>query len=274
MSDGRGVPVGSSAESLTGGSGRSAVAMSPERKSKEKKPSNRQEVLQSYRSSKNRLQNTGMAGFSRKSKKNQLKTLKKRRLQVAESAPEAHFLGEIVGGVGFEKGVTCKWMIEAGEGWEPLDGDFVGQTQCDYPFDEGDMCVWAHPIDVHYAMQSATSWPRIIVQIWKLDSHGQQELAGYGFGHLPTVPGCHEMEVSTWRPLGHTHEEINSFFLGGSDSLKKDSFDAIFTKAWVQRCHLQTVSSGTVMISIATVLKHFDKEDMQMTPTVDAMDRI
>ena len=257
-------------------SNRPAVAMSPERKTN-KKPSNRQEQLQSMtRSSRNsKLRGSGMAGFNSSSKKkNQLKTLRKRRLEVAKYAPEAHFVGELVGGVGFEPGVSCKWMIEAGEGWEPLDGNFVGQTQCDYPFDEGEMCVWAHPIDVHYAMESATAWPRIVCQVWKLDSNGQQELAGYGFGHLPTVPGCHDVEIATWRPLGHTHEEISSFFLGGSDRLKRDSFDAIFSKAWVQRCHLQTVSSGTIMLSIATVLKHFNQEDMQTTPKVAASDRI
>jgi len=266
MSDRSGAPVGSSAD---GGTANTANTSN-------KPPNNRQEELQGMTraSRQNNLRNTGMAGFSKTSKKNQLKTLRKRRLQIAEFAPEAHFVGEIVGGVGFENGVSCKWMIEAGEGWEALDGDYVGQTQCDYPFDDGAMCVWAHPIDVHYAMQSATSWPRIVCQVWKLDNHGQQELAGYGFTHLPTVPGCHEIEVATWRPLGHTQEEINSFFLGGSDRLKKDSFNAIFTKAWVQRCHIKTVSSGTVMLSIATVLKHFEKEDMQMTPTVDAMDRI
>ena len=272
-SDSDGVAVGASADR----SGRAAVAMSPERKSNKKTPTNRQEQLQSMtRSSRNErsLRGSGMAGFSKTSKRNQLKTLRKKRLQIAEYAPEAHFVGEIIGGAGFENGVSCKWIIEAGEGWEPLDGDFVGQTQCDYPFDDGEMCVWAHPIDVHYAMESSTSWPRIVCQVWKLDSNGQQELAGYGFGHLPTVPGCHEMEVATWRPLGQTNEEINSFFLGGSDRLKRDSFEAIFSKAWVQRCHLQTVSSGTIMLSISTVLKHFHQEDMRMAPTMQARDRI
>ena len=47
------------------------------------------------------------------------------------------------------------------------------------------------------------------MQVWKLDSNGNQELVGYGFAHLPTVPGMHEMEVPTWRPLGHSHEEIS-----------------------------------------------------------------
>lgn len=55
-------------------------------------------------------------------------------------------------------------------------------------------------------------------------ANGQQELSGYGFGHLPTVPGCHDVEIATWRPLGGEHDEINSFFLGGSDRLKKDSY--------------------------------------------------
>ena len=107
-----------------------SVNTSQERKTNKSKPSNRQEQLQSFdksaRSSRNnKLRGSGMAGYSKTSKKNQLKTLRKRRLQVAEFAPEAHFVGELVGGVGFDSGVSCKWMIQAGEGWEPLDGNFV-----------------------------------------------------------------------------------------------------------------------------------------------------
>jgi B9 domain-containing protein 2 len=207
-------------------------------------------------------------------KKNKLRSIRRRKLETAESAPEAHFVGEIVGGRGFDSGVSCKWMIEAGEGWEPLDGEFIGQTQCDYPFDSGEICIWAHPIDVHYAMKAATAWPRIVVQVWKLDGNGQQELAGYGFTHLPTVPGIHEVEISTWRPLGHSQEEISSFFIGGTDRLAKDSFDAIFAKSWVQRCHLKTVGAGVVMLNMAVVLKHFAAENVECAPKVDARDHV
>ena len=218
--------------------------------------------------------NTG-AGATRSSlKKNKLRSIRRRKLEVAETAPEAHFVGEIVGGRGFDAGVSCKWMIEAGEGWEPLDGEFIGQTQCDYPFDSGEMNIWAHPIDVHYALKAATAWPRIVVQVWKLDGNGQHELAGYGFTHLPTVPGIHEVEISTWRPLGHSQEEISSFFVGGTDRLSKDSFDAIFAKSWVQRCHLKTVGSGVVMLSIAVVLKHFAVENVDCAPKVEARDHV
>ena len=178
------------------------------------KPKNRQEMLQSMTRSNNRRSklssSTTVKGNNRGGlKKNKLRSIRRRKLESAENAPEAHFIGEIVGGRNFDSGVSCKWMIEAGDGWEPLDGDFVGQTQCDYPFDDGDMCIWAHPIDVHYSMTAPTAWPRIVVQVWKLDENGQHELAGYGFTHLPTVPGIHEVEISTWRPLGHSQEEIN-----------------------------------------------------------------
>ena len=248
------------------------------------KPRTRQEKLQGMTRSNNRRaelsssslrgSNTG-AGATRSSlKKNKLRSIRRRKLEVAETAPEAHFVGEIVGGRGFDAGVSCKWMIEAGEGWEPLDGEFIGQTQCDYPFDSGEMNIWAHPIDVHYALKAATAWPRIVVQVWKLDGNGQHELAGYGFTHLPTVPGIHEVEISTWRPLGHSQEEISSFFVGGTDRLSKDSFDAIFAKSWVQRCHLKTVGSGVVMLSIAVVLKHFAVENVDCAPKVEARDHV
>ena len=127
-------------------------------------PKNRQEMLQTMTRSNNRraklsssvrLKSSNRGGL----KKNKLRSIRRRKLETSENAPEAHFIGEIIGGRGFDSGVSCKWMIEAGDGWEPLDGDYVGQTQCDYPFDHGDMCIWAHPIDVHYAMKAPTAWP-------------------------------------------------------------------------------------------------------------------
>ena len=129
-------------------------------------------------------------------------------MEVATHSPEAHFLGEIVGGEGFGRGSSCKWMIEAGEGWQPLGGEFVGQTQCDYPVDSGEMAVWCHPIDIHYSMTNVASWPRIVVQVWGLDEDSRLELKGYGFTHMPSVPGMHDLEIATWKPLGNTSEEL------------------------------------------------------------------
>ena len=60
--------------------------------------------------------------------------------------------------------------------------------------------VWSHPVDVHYAAKSLVGWPKMWFQVWHMDDHGLKDLCGYGFCHVPTGPGMHEVEVCTWCP--------------------------------------------------------------------------
>lgn len=64
--------------------------------------------------------------------------------------PEVHIIGEIVGGEGFGKGVSCKFVVQTGPAWKFLQGNQSGQTQVDYPAGGGKLAVWAHPLDLHY----------------------------------------------------------------------------------------------------------------------------
>jgi hypothetical protein len=70
----------------------------------------------------------------------------------AKPQPEVHIIGEICGGSGFGDGVSvaCKWALEAGDGWELLEGAKGGQTQTDSPDAGTDTVVWAHPMDAHF----------------------------------------------------------------------------------------------------------------------------
>ena len=85
--------------------------------------------------------------------------------------PEVHVIGEIVGGTGFGSGVACKWRIERGTTWDRLEGEDHGQSQTDYPMNEEGMAVWAHPIDVHFGTFTMEGWPRICLEIYKLDDY-------------------------------------------------------------------------------------------------------
>jgi len=97
------------------------------------------------------LQNVG---FIRKQPKEKLeKRLRERVRVVAENMPEVHFLGEVVGGVGFGPGVSCRWTIEYGKYWELLSGEYSGQSQYGYS-DSDDMTSWNHPIDLHMTTSS------------------------------------------------------------------------------------------------------------------------
>lgn len=84
-------------------------------------------------------------------------------------------------------------------------------------------------IDLHYATKSLKGWPKIIFEIFNQDTYGRLELCkyhlrylklkgyvannnylsvvGYAVAHLPTSPGCHQMECSAWRPKGTTFKD-------------------------------------------------------------------
>lgn len=69
---------------------------------------------------------------------------------------ELHIVGQITGATGFEdRGVFCKWGVVAGRMWELLEGLDRGQTHVDFAKD-GDMAVWAHPLDIHFAVKVRT----------------------------------------------------------------------------------------------------------------------
>ena len=80
--------------------------------------------------------------------------------------------------------------------------------------------VWAHPVDAHFAAKSLVGWPKMWFQVWSMDAHGAKDLAGYGFAHVPTAAGEHEVEVATWCPEGTAAERLSAFFVGGRPRLK------------------------------------------------------
>lgn len=174
--------------------------------------------------------------------------------------PEVHVIGEVVGGTGFDDGVACKFVVQAGEKWKLLQGNTTGQTHVAYKSTVSKMDVWAHPIDVHYVAGRLDGWPRILLQVWKLDTFGRQELQGYGFCHIPSGAGSFDVEVPTWRPVGDTTQEMAAFFLGGVPQLKDT--DLLFSKA-TDRKYLTTTGSGIVHIHVDIVLKHMEQHGVE-----------
>ena len=142
--------------------------------------------------------------------------------------------------------------IESGKSWSLLEGEDSSQTQYT------SSGVWNHPIDLHYASASMLEWPRFIAQIWTLDSFGRSILAGYGYSHLPTQPGDHEMEIHCWKPTNGTlREKLEEFFLRKTPSSLSDE-DIIFGKAWDDRSRLTTISTGKINLNVNVVLRCFD----------------
>ncbi|ERE48774.1 transforming growth factor beta-1-like protein [Cricetulus griseus] len=168
---------------------------------------------------------------------------------------EVHVIGQILGATGFsESSLFCKWGIHTGAAWKLLSGVREGQTQVDTP-QIGDMAYWSHPIDLHFATKGLQGWPRLHLQVWSQDSFGRCQLAGYGFCHVPSSPGTHQLDCPTWRPLGSWREQLARAFVGGGPQLLHA--DTIYSGA--DRYRLHTAAGGTVHLAIGLLLRHFDR---------------
>ncbi|MBW00609.1 B9 domain-containing protein 2, partial [Eschrichtius robustus] len=100
-----------------------------------------------------------------------------------------------------------------------------------------------------------TGWPRLHLQVWSQDSFGRCQLAGYGFCHVPSSPGTHQLDCPTWRPLGSWREQLARAFVGGGPQLLHG--DAIYSGA--DRYRLHTAAGGTVHLELGLLLRHFDR---------------
>jgi B9 domain-containing protein 2 len=180
---------------------------------------------------------------------------------VADYIPEVHFIGEIQSGYGFNgHSVTCKWSVHWGTTWSLLEGSQQGQTQFAMNNSDNKTCVWNHPIDLHFTTANMKGWPRIVMQVWKLDAYGTVSVIGYGFTHFPATPGIQEIQVKCWRPKGTIAEEIRHFFLGTSIPLTQDRI--IFEDAWENRHRLATILSGDVKLRISSVMRYFEEQSV------------
>ncbi|XP_047568016.1 B9 domain-containing protein 2 isoform X1 [Lutra lutra] len=146
--------------------------------------------------------------------------------------------------------------VETGTGaaWKLLSGVREGQTQVDTP-QVGDMAYWSHPIDLHFATKGLQGWPRLHLQVWSQDSFGRCQLSGYGFCHVPSSPGTHQLDCPTWRPLGSWREQLARAFVGGGPQLLHG--DTIYSGA--DRYRLHTAAGGIVRLELGLLLRHFDR---------------
>ena len=66
-----------------------------------------------------------------------------------------------------------------------------------------------HPLDFQCHSKMMAGWPRLLLEIFKLDEFGRNDVVGYGMVDLPKMHGSHELECNTWRPRGDRKQEYN-----------------------------------------------------------------
>ena len=91
-------------------------------------------------------------------------------------------------------------------------------------------------------------------EVYHQDDFGRNELYGYGFIHIPTSPGTHDIECVTWRPAGTYREQIKQYFVGGAPQLRNP--DMVQS---AERYTLNTVAMGKVHLQLGVIFRHFDK---------------
>nr|XP_015296649.1 PREDICTED: B9 domain-containing protein 2 isoform X2 [Macaca fascicularis] len=134
----------------------------------------------------------------------------------------------------------------ASQAWAMAEVHVIGQIMGASGFSESSLfCKWG----IH------TGWPRLHFQVWSQDSFGRCQLAGYGFCHVPSSPGTHQLACPTWRPLGSWREQLARAFVGGGPQLLHG--DAIYSGA--DRYRLHTAAGGTVHLEISLLLRNFDR---------------
>ena len=219
------------------------------------------------------------------------------RVSKAIKPAEVHFIGELTGCSGFGDGVSCRWTLDYGESWkltskkiedkkeedeedndegeeEKLNKDkdkdlktslsdkMTEQTHYAYGSAYGEP-VWGHPLDFQCKSNMLTGWPRLLLEVFKLDQYGRNDLVGYGVVDLPKTCGTHELECNTWRPRGDRQTEYAAFFLGGHPRLSQTGLNVLFRDAWESRMELVTIPSGTVYLQIDVLLRNVTEESMK-----------
>ncbi|CEM16014.1 unnamed protein product [Vitrella brassicaformis CCMP3155] len=156
--------------------------------------------------------------------------------------------------------------VEAGPHWLPLSraGEGPVQTQTAYT-DVESIHVWNHPVDLHYATTSIAGWPRVRLQIWRLDEFGRVFVVSYGTSSLPTLAGHYEVDVNTWTPLGTFAEELYAHYVGGRPQLTQLE---VIDKHAKDRSRLYAASSGTVRISLDVIVRNFEHHGLSSQPRV------
>lgn len=177
-------------------------------------------------------------------------------MSVIPTEPEVHIVGEIVGGSKFDSDNSfCVFSVKRNKEWQCVGGEEQGQTQVDYP-EDGEFCVWNHPLDLHYYTKALQGWPQIVCEVWRLDDHCCKELLGYGFAYLPMSSGFHEIECSIWRPLGNRQEEVKKWFVGSSVRLRNKDVIHLPNQCLEDRGKIFTKNAGVVHLQIQVILRN------------------
>ena len=98
--------------------------------------------------------------------------------------------------------------------------------------------------------------PILVLQVFARDSWERVCVCGYGSLTLPTNPGFHEVTVRTWSPMGSIRDQMQEFFIGGSNQCLNAS--DIITP-----CGVRSSSSGSIRLRVNVLRQEHVPEETQ-----------
>lgn len=178
---------------------------------------------------------------------------------------ELHIIGEITYAEDFGDGsFFCVYELSAGTAWAPIEGNTSG---CTHIMESDDNVVpWSFPIDTHFGFSNIQGWPKVCVQVWKIDEYGRKDIAGYGMAYLP-MPAMREqtVEILTWKPLYWSpsglqrfYEKMRLLLMGGNPVLR----DTALIHRNDDRFKLHTIGSGSVTLKLTLISRGMKKSGM------------
>jgi hypothetical protein len=163
--------------------------------------------------------------------------------------PQVHIIVKMAYAKDFEcETLYAKYTFKAGYNWSLVAGSEIGET-----FQAGvDYTLHApleQPIDLNYAAKSVRGWPKMMVEVWGVDSSKKSHLCGYGVMTIPVQSGHHKITIHCWRPVTSYSDKV----LGTYPELEHK--DILLSSQ--NRYGLKSESAGTVHVEVDVILKDF-----------------
>ncbi|GIL90360.1 hypothetical protein Vretimale_18228 [Volvox reticuliferus] len=180
-------------------------------------------------------------------------------------AGEMHVVGEIVGASGFSFPMLfCRWELvyDPAKSWKVLRGLTKGSTHaCCRGWEEEELVVWEHPLDILLQTQSLQGWPSLLLRVHARDeSNNRDSFVSYGLVKLPTTPGLHHLSCRTWFAV-ETNRAAGRTFFGWHTGLIPRLEDESFVTDLRQRDDagpfICTVGTGEVHLRLSILTKNF-----------------
>ncbi|GIL62557.1 hypothetical protein Vafri_16646 [Volvox africanus] len=178
---------------------------------------------------------------------------------------EMHVVGEIVGASGFSFPMLfCRWELvyDPSKSWKVLRGLTKGSTHaCCRGWEEDELVVWDHPLDIHLQTQSLQGWPSLLLRVHARDeSNNRDSFVSYGLVKLPTTPGLHHVSCRTWFAVETDRAAGRNFFgwyTGLIPRLEDESFVTDLRQREDAGPFICTVGTGEVHLRLNILTKNF-----------------